>query len=459
VPAFLVAAACGGGKSTGDAPPGDDAGTNPDGGGIPATCDAPATFADGITPSTILHVAAGAPPGGDGSPGDPFGTIEAAAAVATPGTAIRLGPGSHATDQYVDRLEGAAGAPIWIGGEPGVLPRPLIDGGGEALHLSRARYVVVHDLEIANQSANGVNADDGGDVADETAAHHVAFVALHVHDIGTGNNDCIKLSGVRDLFVYDSRLERCGGAGSGSGIDHVGCHRSVIARTTFVAMSGNAVQAKGGSADIDIRQNFVDQGGARAFNLGGSTGFEFFRPPLTMSGANAEARRIRAYDNVVVGGGDAPFAFVGCIDCLVAHNLVLGDPRWVIRILQETSTQMGYTFEQAARGTVANNSFVYDTGALSTHVNVGIDTAPDTFVFANNLWANTPQLPVAETGGIYGATSGYSVTGGQLDPLCAGAPEAGAAVAIPEVTGTFGGACRAMPPSIGPLDDEACISP
>jgi hypothetical protein len=376
---------------------------------VEAICDPPPTFADGKTPSQILRV----------GPGEPFATIEAAAAMATPGTAIRLAAGTHAGDQFIDLLRGAADAPIWIGGEPGA----VIQGGAEALHLARPHYVVVHDLEVRGQTANGINIDDGGEYANDTAAHHVVLSRLYVHDVGSGGNqDCIKLSGVNDLAVYDSRIEICGGAGSGSGIDHVGCHRSVIARNRFDAISGNSVQAKGGSTDIDIRQNRVRAGGERVFNLGGSTGFEFFRPPLSTSVPNAEARRIRAFDNFIFGTTDAPFAFVGCVDCLVAHNTVVSGARWMLRILQETTTQNGFTFEPARRGRVINNSFVFDAATLSIAVNVGTGTEPSTFTFANNVWharddaaRSTPVLPVAETNGVIGMGSIY--TGAQSDPL------------------------------------------
>jgi hypothetical protein len=458
---LLVVAACGGSSTTTDAS-GDGGGDddNPDAPVVPPTCDAPDPFGAGLTPTQTLHVAEGAAPGGDGSAGAPFQTIEQAASAATPGTAIRLGPGSHVPGQYVDGLRGTETAPIWIGGEPGS-PPPVLDGGVEALHLTRPAYVVVHDLEVRNQTGNGINVDDGGDFADETAAHHVTITTVFVHDVGDGGNqDCIKVSGVNDLYIYDSRIERCGGGGSGSGIDHVGCHRSIVARNRFDQMSGNAVQAKGGSTDVDVRQNRVRDGGERAVNLGGSTDLNLFRPPLSTTAANAEARRIRVFDNVFTGAMTAPVAFVGCIDCLVAHNAVSGTPRWIVRILQETSTGGGYTFEPSGAGRVIGNSFVFDSVALATSVNVGADTAPATFTFSHNLWLasddasqSTPtDLPVAEDGSVIGVGSAYL---GLNDPFgavsCpASAPEAGAGVDVPEVPGALDGRCWAAAPPIGP---------
>jgi hypothetical protein len=285
---------------------------------------------------------------------------------------------------------------------------------------------------------------------------------LYVHDVGTGgNNDCIKVSGLYDLAIHDSRIERCGAGGSG--VDHVGCHRSVVARNTFGGVMENAVQAKGGSTDIDIRQNRIAIAGSRALNLGGSTDLELFRPPLSTAADNAEARRIRAFDNVItgLGAGATPFAFVGCVDCLVAHNLVRGGHRWHLRVLQETTGGGGFTFEPSRRGRVIGNSFVFSASALATAVNVGAGTEPTSFVFSHNLWyatddagASAPTLPVTETSGVVGQPSGYGhIPDDPRAPVtaaCVGPSEAGAGEEVPEVTGTLTGACRVAPAAIGP---------
>jgi len=71
---------------------------------------------------------------------------------------------------------------------------------------------------------------------------------------------------------------------SGSGIDHVGCHHGLLALNHLHDMSGNAIQCKGGSEDLEIRWNHMVDAGQRAVNMGGSTGFEFFRPWNTKDG-------------------------------------------------------------------------------------------------------------------------------------------------------------------------------
>ena len=97
----------------------------------------------------------------------------------------------------------------------------------------------MHDLEIHSSTANGINADDGGETANPLASHHLVFRRLSIHDIGSGgNNDCLKLSGIYDFWVLDSTIARCGGGASGSGIDCVGCHEGLIARNRLRADVG-----------------------------------------------------------------------------------------------------------------------------------------------------------------------------------------------------------------------------
>ena len=474
--ALLLAAlaACGDDAAgTVDAAPGGDGGTDATDGGDVPRCDVPPTFAAGITPMRTLHVSPAGSAGGDGSQANPFATIEQAAAAATPGTAILLAPGTHQADQFVEGLRGTATAPIWIGGAPGG-SKPVITGGSQALQLARPAYVVVHDLEVSGATANGINIDDGSMFSDETSAHHVAVERVYVHDIGTasGNNDCLKVSGVNQLAVYDSRFSNCGGGGSG--VDHVGCHGSTIARNVFTGRMADAVQSKGGAMDHDIRSNRVNITGGRAFNMGGSTDLDLFRPPLSTTAPNAEARRIRVYNNVITGLGTTatPFAFVGCIDCLAAHNYVRGQHRWHVRILQETATQMGFTFEPAANGKVISNTFVFSAATLATAVNVGTGTNAGSFTFRTNLWyasdmpaSSAPMnLPSPETGGVSGMESGYTnvpddpTVGVFPDPIHISAPESRAMPArLVEVPGTISGVCRGATTTIGPSWADSTI--
>ncbi|MCA9670269.1 MAG: right-handed parallel beta-helix repeat-containing protein [Myxococcales bacterium] len=364
------------------------------------------TFASGKQPQNEIHVAQnGSDQNGDGSATKPYASIGEAVKHATPGSAIRVHSGTYSGGVSISGLAGTAAAPIWIGGAPGET-KPVLQGGGEALHLTKVRYLVVHDLEVSGSTANGINCDDGGDYADPEATRWIVFQGLDIHDIGgSGNQDCLKLSGLDDFWVLDSTFKRCGGGMSGSGIDHVGCHKGVIARNRFEQTSGNGVQAKGGSVDIDIKNNWFEDAGERSVNMGGSTGLTFFRPPLSQSADNAEAINIRVLANVFVGS-TVPFAFVGCDSCLAAHNTIVSPTKWLLRILQETTTGGGYTFVPARKGLLYNNIFYFARADVATAINIGPDTDANSFGFEHNTWYahdappqdSTPNFPVSTTG-------------------------------------------------------------
>ncbi len=418
------------------------------------------TFEDGRSPSDIIHVAMDGSDDGDGSAARPYRTVDRALDDAAPGAAVRVHPGTYTERTNVYDLAGTAEAPIWIGGVPGE-PKPIIENVTEALHLSRVRYVIVHDLEVQGAAYNGINCDDGGDYDDPTATHHVIFRDLSIHDVGgSGNQDCLKLSGVNDYYVLDSAFARCGGGISGSGIDHVGCHHGVVAGNSFEDMHGNAVQCKGGSRDIEIRANLMVDAGRRAVNMGGSTGFTYFRPPLSTTEPNAEARDIRVVANVI-HGAYTPFAFVGCVDCLAAHNTVVDPESWLLRILQETTSSGDYAFLACQDNAVVNNVFFFDREALSTYVNTGPNTLPGTFTFSHNLWyahddpsRSQPDLPVEETGVVVGEDPRLVDPAAEDYHLRADSPAIGAGAALPNVAYDFDGRRYSSPPSIGAFEGD-----
>ncbi len=419
---------------------------------LPASCGALPSWEDGKEPAREIHVAPGGDDAaGDGSAARPFRSLARAARDARPGTALRLHPGDHAGGAYLEDLRGTEAAPIWLGGLPGAA-RPRLLGGANGIQLVRAAWLVVHDLEVSDQSGNGLNVDDGGATTRPGAAGPLIFRDLFIHDVGSnGNQDCLKLSGIEGVLVHDARFSRCGGGGAGSAIDMVGVHRALVARSTFQDLSGNALQAKGGSSDVELRWSRLLRAGERGVNMGGSTGLDFFRPPLDPAAENAEARRIRVVANLFEGGV-TPWAFVGCVDCLAAHNTVLEPERWMMRILQETTDQGGFRFAPARDGRVVNNLFVFRRGQLRADVNVGGGTAPETFRFQHNLWyavdnpgRSAPALPVPEQGGVVGRDPLLGADG----LLGAGSPALGAGLPGAWVPGDLAGACWRAAPAIG----------
>lgn len=319
---------------------------------------------------------------------------------AQPGTTILLAAGDYAGGFSFSRLQGTEERPIIIEALDPQRP-PVIRGGGTCLQLSNPQHVYLRNLVLVGGSGNGLNIDDGGDYS--TPAHHVWLENVSVRDIGPrGNRDAIKLSGLNDFRITECSLERWGDAGSG--IDMVGCHRGEIDHCTLTYegdLAANGIQTKGGSSEIAIRYCRFEHAGSRALNIGGSTGLAYFRP----RGANYEARDILVEDCTLIGS-TAPIAFVGVDGATVRYNTIYRPAKWIARILQEST---GPQFLPCRNGRFEHNLIVFSAEEVTTAVNVGSGTDPDSFHFANNYWhcldraaSVRLQLPVDELDPQYG---------------------------------------------------------
>jgi len=326
-------------------------------------------------------------------------SLRAALRTARPGTHIRIAPGRYRPGVWVANLQGTVEQPIIIEGADEKNP-PMFEDGAEAWHLADCAFLTLRNIAFRKQTGNGINVDDGGTY--QTPAHHITLEKLHVADTGPrGNHDAIKLSGVDDFVVRDCTVEGWGG----QAVDMVGCHRGLIDGCTFRGKPGfsqhTGPQTKGGSRAITIRRCLFDNAGARAVNLGGSTGLRFFRPRGTLY----EAKDITV-EGCTFLGSEAPIAYVGVDGALVRYNTIYRPGKWVLRILQET-TEKG--FAPCANGRFEHNLVVFRQAEVQVFVNVGPNTRPETFKFADNLWfcedrpqASRPVLPAAESGGVYG---------------------------------------------------------
>ncbi|MCH8829815.1 MAG: right-handed parallel beta-helix repeat-containing protein [Planctomycetes bacterium] len=325
-----------------------------------------------------------------------------AARTAKPGTIILLEPGTYRGGLTLNNLRGTAESPIVIkAADPN--KRPIIEGGNSCLHLVSPAHVELRDLVFQGARANGLNIDDGG--SRDTPAHHVVLHNLAVRDIGSDrNHDGIKLSGLDDFRVENCTVERWGK--KGSGIDMVGCHRGIITGSTFRdgdKIFGNAVQMKGGSRDITVSYCRFENAGGRAVNIGGSTGLAYFRPKPE----GFEAKDITVEDCTFIGSM-APIAFVGVDGANVHHNTFYRPTRWVMRILQENQHD---SFVPSRNARFTHNIIALRADEISSAVNIGPQTAPETFKFSDNFWycidrhektRKLIQLPTSESNGIYG---------------------------------------------------------
>ncbi|MEZ8220716.1 Right handed beta helix region [Candidatus Fervidibacteria bacterium JGI MDM2 JNZ-1-D12] len=323
---------------------------------------------------------------------------------AKPGAKILLSPGEYEGGLLFQNVRGEPNKPIVIAALDPNNP-PVIKGGGECLHFSEAAYLELHNLVLVGARYNGLNIDDGGTF--ETPSHHIKLVGLTVRDIGPqGNCDGIKLSGVTDFRIERCIVERWGDGGQG--IDMVGCHNGVIENCTlrFEDDKGFGIQAKGGSSNITIRRCRFEHAGARAMQIGGSTGLQFFRPPLKVGETHAEAKNI-IVEGCTFIGSTAAIAFVGVDGAVVRFNTIYRPKRWAFRILQETRAE---GFAPCRNGAVTDNLIVFRSDEwFEGGINIGPETAPQTFVFARNWWycldkpeLSKPNLPVPEKEGVYG---------------------------------------------------------
>jgi len=321
--------------------------------------------------------------------GREFSRLQAAASGAQPGDTILIREGVYSGGDFVSNLQGMAEAWITIRAADG--ESVIFRGNSQAFHLSDPAYVRIKGLVFEGQTGNGVNIDDAATF--ETPAHHIIFENCEWRSMNaTGNNDELKMSGVDTFTVRNCRF--LNGSPGGSMIDMVGCHEGTFEDNYFENGGSNCIQAKGGTKNITIQRNFFKNGGARALNIGGSTGLQFFRD----DNPTYEAAQIRVYANVFEGSM-TPIAFVGAVNCEVVNNTIIRPERWAIRILQET-TESG--FLSCGNNTFRNNIVVFgNTGQPA--INIGPNTAPETFTFSNNLWFNPdntswsgPNTPVSE---------------------------------------------------------------
>jgi hypothetical protein len=372
-----------------------------------------------------------------------FLTLPEAVAQVQPGDTILIYEVFHQGDHHFTDLKGTEDKWITIKAAPGA--QAVFLGGSVAFQLTDPAYLRIEGLIFEGQTGNGVNIDDGGTY--ETPAHHIVIDGCEWRSMdATGNNDELKMSGIDDFIVRNCKFSN--GSAGGSLIDMVGCHRGEFIGNTFQNAGSNCIQAKGGTSEILIHRNRFLQGGQRAINIGGSTGLQFFRP----LDAKYEAKNIWVYSNFFEGSV-APIAYVGAVDCKVVNNTIIRPERWAIRILQETIED----FLPCGNNSFINNIVVFNS--MQPAINIGGNTAPETFTFSNNLWYNPdnanwsgPNTPVNEPGRILNQDPQFISLEYTIPPF---SPAAGAGLAVEEPEYDLHGWRFMSPRSIGALEVEA----
>lgn len=303
---------------------------------------------------------------------------------AKPGDTITLAATTFEGTLTVTDLHGEKDKPIVIRGASSER-RPTFRNragqpGGEGIHLSHVSYITLENIGIQGTDSNGLNIDDGGRLDSPSVGVTVRNIFID-GIVATGNIDAIKLSGLKDFTIERCNINRWGNGGSA--IDMVGCRDGTIRDCEINGLGSEAsgIQAKGGSRDIAIQKCFLKNAGYRAFNIGGSTGLQFFRPKPE----GFEAARITV-EGCIINGSDTAAAFVGVDGATFRFNTTFGFKRWAIRILQENRAE---GFVPSRKGDVTDNIFYFDD--LNERnppqaANIGDATDAASFSFARNFW-------------------------------------------------------------------------
>jgi len=263
----------------------------------------------------------------------------------------------------------------------------------------------------------------------------------------TGNSDQLKLSGVDSSLIR--RCHFINGSAGGSQIDMVGCHNNFFEDNTFVNAGSNCIQAKGGSSYLTIQRNTFTDGGERSLNIGGSTDLQFFRP----QGVTYEASNIYVYSNLFKGS-IGTIAFVNAINCEVVNNTIISPGRWTVRILQETVLPQ---FQKCGNNSFINNlGYIGNAATAEKSINIGPNTAPETFTFSNNLWYNYetpawkgPNNAVTHINSLVGADPGLKDAMNDNYILLTTSPAIGKGLSVKYPKRDFLNNQFSLPPSIG----------
>ncbi len=387
-----------------------------------------------------------------GSSGD-YSTLESAESFVLPGDTLLLQAQVFSNGAQFLTLNGTREEPIILLAKE--RHQAIFRGGTEAIHMVNCTYVTVDGIVVEGQTGNGINIDDGGDYT--SPSKHISIRNCIFRDMAaSGNNDLLKMSGV-DSFLID-RCEFINGGSGGSGVDFVGCHWGTVQDCFFDNSGTSGIQNKGGTQFITIQRNIFKNIAERALNLGGSTGLQFFRPPLPDPIVDAfEAADLEVFSNVFIGCR-APLAYVGSVRVKVYNNTFYRPDNWVMRILQET-TEDGFL-------TCSDNEFINNIVVLEsdlTEVNIGPNTAPETFTISHNLWYNegsdnwSPNLPVQDANQLI-ADPLFQEPASENFRIPPTSPAVGSGVGLDEPSRDFDLFSYDDPPSIGAFEGSEVTS-
>lgn len=320
--------------------------------------------------------------------GKQYQAFQPAILAANAGDSILMFEGTYSGNSYRENLQGSPNNWITIVSAPN--QKVVFKGGGAAFYMVDVAYIRIEGLFFEDQTGNSISIDDGGSY--ETPSHNIVIKNCTWLSMNApAGSNMIKMAGVDSFSIVNCVF--LNGPVSGIGIDLVGCHEGSIERNYFDKTGAYAIQTKGGSHNITIQHNVFLNTTDRTINVGGNTGYPYFRP----IDVTYEAKHIFIFANIF-RGCKAPISFATAIECQAINNTILNPKSWAFRILQETSDTR---FSTCANNTIKNNLIVMPT-TTQPAFNIGPNTNPETFDISHNAWFNpnnpqwTPNTPTNE---------------------------------------------------------------
>lgn len=308
----------------------------------------------------------------------PFKTFKEAYTKAIPWDEIIIASWTYEWSNYITNFQWTSANPIKVTG----IWQVIIEGWNTWIQFVKPSYLVVRNITISGSRDNWMNIDDWWNYS--APAHHILIDNVTIKNIGNGGNqDNLKLSWIDNFYIINSNFRDW--SSGGSWIDMVGCHNWIIKNNNFYNLWNNFVQAKWGSSDVEISNNFCKKVLQRWINMWGSTWAQYFRPTIA-SWVNYEAKNIVVKGNTFIDT-DSAVAFVGCVNCKATENIIYKPRTWVFRILQETTTLDWKTFLLSSYWEFSKNKILFNS-SIRRFVNIGPNTDSTSFKFEWNTWYN-----------------------------------------------------------------------
>ena len=299
------------------------------------------------------------------------------------GTTVLIAPGVYRREHWgggAGALRGSASQPIEFRALDPANP-PEIRG---SIHVNGGTYVTFRAIVSSHPTYHNFNVADVVEAPGvRRPGSHISFEDVTFRGTRQAAPVSLKLTRQNDIVVRNCRFYGWGD----NAIDTIGVHRGVIEDNVFEGLSGHrqrvALQLKGGTRDLIVRNNYFENAGDRVIQAGGGTGERYFRSP----GVPYEAENIEAYNNVIVGGL-ACFVFASQRGSRFHHNICYKPKVFIARFLNESPGR------PVADALVESNLFWY--GSLNyDFINVGIGVRGQSqFRWRDNAWYQTPETRV-----------------------------------------------------------------